>query len=183
MERLIAKTKIERKIKFLISATIERMGFELIRVKYNESEKATLQIMLDKNNTGIQIDECANLSTTISTILDVNDPIEIDYNLEISSPGINRPLTREKDFEIWKGHSTVIKTTEMIDQRKNFKGILRGIKNKEILLEMVEGTVGLSFDWIDEARLLIPYNDLFKNSIATNISDSKKSNTQTVRMD
>ena len=174
MERLIAKTEIDKKIKVLILPTIEQMGFELIRVKYNDGEKASLQIMLDKINTGIQIDECASMSATISTILDVDDTIDTKYNLEISSPGINRPLTRKKDFELWEGHITVIKTTETIDQRKKFKGILRGIKNNEILLEIVEGTIGLSFDWIEEAYLLTSFDNLFKNPSTRNIKSSKK---------
>ena len=173
MERLIAKTKIDKRIKSLISPAIEQMGIELIRVKYDDKDKATLQIMLDKSDNGIQIAECARLSTTISTILDVDDPIDRDYNLEISSPGINRPLTRKKDFEIWKGHITTIKTIEKIDQRNNFKGILRGVSKNEILLELMEGTIGLDFEWIEEARLSIALDSLFKNTL-TNTNSSIK---------
>ena len=173
MERLIAKTKIDKRIKSLISPTIEQMGFEIVRVKYDDKDKATLQIMLDKNNNGIQIAECARLSTTISTILDVDDPIDRDYNLEISSPGINRPLTRKKDFEIWKGHITTIKTLEKIDQRNNFKGILIGVSKNEILLELVEGTIGLDFDWIEEARLSVALDNLFKDRLTSTNSSIK----------
>ena len=139
----------------------------------SDKDKATLQIMLDKNNNGIQIDDCARLSTTISTILDVDDPIDTDYNLEISSPGINRPLTRKKDFQHWKGHTTTIKTLEKIDQRINFKGILRGVSKNEILIELVEGTIGLDFDWIEEARLSIALDNLFKGT-SKDTSSSKK---------
>lgn len=173
MERLIAKTKIDKRIKSLISPVIEQMEFELIRVKYDDKAKATLQIMLDRRNNGLQIDECARLSTTISTILDVDDPIDRDYNLEISSPGINRPLTRKKDFEIWKGHIAKIKTVEKIDQRNNFKGVLRGVIKNEILLELVEGTIGLDFDWIEEAHLSVALDGLFKDSSANTKSSMK----------
>ena len=120
--------------------------------------------MLDKDNKGIEIAECATVSTTISAILDVNDPIENEYNLEVSSPGINRPLTRRKDFKVWEGYGVKVKTSEIIDHRKNFKGILRGVKNDEVLLEITEGTIGLEFDWVEEAYLSVSVDEILKNS-------------------
>ena len=164
MEHLIADTAINKKIRTLVLPTIKQLGFELVRIKYIDKEKATLQIMIDKDNKDVQINECAAISTNISAILDVNDPISNEYNLEISSPGINRPLTRKKDFNAWKGYNIKIKTTEIIDNRRNFKGILRGVKNNEILLEIVEGTIGLSFDWVEEAHLSVSIEKLLKNS-------------------
>ena len=124
MEHLIANTVISKKIKDLILPTIDQLGFEVIRIKYFDKETPILQIMLDKENKGIEIEECAVASNNISALLDVYDPIDNEYNLEISSPGINRPLTRKKDFDIWEGYQIKIKTTETIDQRKKFKGIL-----------------------------------------------------------
>jgi ribosome maturation factor RimP len=94
----------------------------------------------------------------------VSDPIKNEYNLEVSSPGINRPLTRRKDFDTWEGYDVKIKTNELIEQRKNFKGILRGISKNEILLEVIEGTIGLNFDWIDEASLSISIEKILKES-------------------
>ena len=108
MDHLIANTPIDNKIKTLVLPTIEQLGFELVRIRYLDNDKATLQIMLDKDNKGIEIAECATISTTISAILDVNDPIANEYNLEVSSPGINRPLTRRKDFKVWKGYGVKI---------------------------------------------------------------------------
>ena len=164
MEHLIANTAINKKIKDLVLPTIEQLGFELVRIKYMDKDKSTLQIMIDKDNESIEIAECAAISTNLSAILDINDPIDNEYDLEVSSPGINRPLTRKKDFNIWEGYNIKIKTTEIIDNRKNFKGILRGVKNNEILLEMTEGTVGLSFDWIEEAYLSVSIDTLLKGS-------------------
>ena len=164
MEHLIAKTTIDRQVKDLITLPIEELGFEIVRVKYIDDKRPTLQIMLDKGDNGIEIAECAKLSTTISTLLDVNDPIKNEYDLEVSSPGINRPLTRKKDFDTWEGYDVKIKTNELIEQRKNFKGVLRGIRNNEILLEVIEGTIGLSFDWIDEANLSISVEKILKDS-------------------
>ena len=164
MNNLITDSIIGEKVKLLILPTIEQLGYELIRIKYYDTDKATLQIMLDKDNQGIKITECATISTTISAILDVNDPINNEYNLEISSPGVNRPLTRKKDFNIWKGYDAKIKTSELIDQRKNFKGTLRGIRDDEILLEISEGIIGLNFAWIETAQLTIPMETLLKHS-------------------
>ena len=146
MEHLIANTAINIKIKKLVLPTIEQLGFELVRIKYIDKDKPTLQIMVDKNNEGVEIAECAAISTNISAILDVNDPISNEYDLEVSSPGINRPLTRIKDFNTWEGYNIKIKTNELIDNRKNFKGVLKGVKNNEILIQIIEGTIGLSFD-------------------------------------
>ena len=162
MEHLIANTAISKKIKDLILPTMEQLGFEIIRIKYIDKEIPILQIMLDKKNKGIEIEECAVASTSISALLDVNDPIDNEYNLEVSSPGINRPLTRKKDFVNWEGCQIKIKTTEIIDQRKNFKGVLRGVKNDEMLLEIEEGTIGLNFDWIEDAQLSVSIETLLK---------------------
>jgi ribosome maturation factor RimP len=164
MKNLVAKTLIDQKIKDLIDPTIKDLGFQVVRVQYTDIKKATLQIMLDNKNRDIEIAECAKISTTISAILDVNDPIKNEYDLEISSPGINRPLTRKKDFETWEGYDVKIKTNEIIEHRKNFKGILRGVKGDEILLEITEGTIGLNFDWVDEASLSISIDQVLKDS-------------------
>ena len=164
MDHLVANTLIDNKIKTLVLPTIEQLGFELVRIRYFDKDKATLQIMLDKDNKGIEIAECATVSTTISAILDVNDPIDNEYNLEVSSPGINRPLTRRKDFKVWEGYGVKVKTSEIIDHRKNFKGILRGVKNDEVLLEITEGTIGLEFDWVEEAYLSVSFDEILKNS-------------------
>ena len=164
MKFLVARTIVERQVKDLINPLIEELGFELIRVKYIDSKRPTLQIMLDKEDKGIEITECAKISTTISVLLDVNDPIKNEYDLEVSSPGINRPLTRKKDFKTWEGFDVKIKTNEIIEDRKNFKGILRGIEKNEILLELDEGTIGLSFDWIDEANLSISVEQILKDA-------------------
>ena len=164
MEYLVAKTIIDRQIKDLITPSIEGLGFNIVRVKYIDGKRPTLQIMLDKGDIGIEIAECAKVSTTISALLDVNDPIKNEYNLEVSSPGINRPLTRKKDFNTWEGYEVKIKTNEIIENRKNFKGILRGTRKSEILLEMVEGTIGLSFDWVEDANLSISVEKILKDS-------------------
>jgi ribosome maturation factor RimP len=183
MEYLIARTVMEQQIKDLIEPSIDSLGFEIVRVKYIDGKMPILQIMLDKEYKGIEIAECAKISTTISALLDMNDPIKNEYNLEVSSPGINRPLTRKKDFEIWEGYDVKIKTNEIIEQRKNFRGMLRGVINNEILLEMIEGTIGLSFDWIDEANLSISIEKILKDSRYEKKSDLNELEFDNVEID
>ena len=107
----------------------------------------------------IEVDECAAISTAVSAVLDVEDPIEENYVLEVSSPGIDRPLTRLKDFEMWKGWEARIETTELIDGRRRFKGTLGGVEGEEVLIEIEDGketvTIGLQFDWLSDAKLIL----------------------------
>jgi ribosome maturation factor RimP len=92
-------------------------------------------------------------------VLDVEDPLEDNYVLEVSSPGIDRPLTRLKDFDVWKGWEARIETTELIDGRRRFKGDLAGIEGDEVLITLQEGgeevTIGLRFDWLSDAKLIL----------------------------
>ena len=111
--------------------------------------------MAEKPEGGIEVDDCAAISTAVSATLDVEDPIEDAYTLEVSSPGIDRPLTRLKDFETWQGYEAKIETAEMIDGRKRFKGQLQGIEGDEVLIEIEEGTIGLKFDWLADAKLIL----------------------------
>jgi ribosome maturation factor RimP len=159
MTELIAKTAIDRRLAGIVGPVIEGMGFELVRVRLMGGKTRILQIMADRPDGGIEVDECADISTAISAVLDVEDPIEDNYVLEVSSPGIDRPLTRLKDFEMWKGWEARIETTELIDGRRRFKGALAGVEDEEILIEIEEGgqevTIGLRFDWLSDAKLIL----------------------------
>ena len=156
MNDLIAKTSIDQRMAEVITPVIEDLGFELVRVRLMAgSNSKTLQIMAEKPEGGIEVDDCAAISTAVSATLDVEDPIEDPYTLEVSSPGIDRPLTRLKDFETWQGYEAKVETAEMIDGRKRFKGPLEGIEGDEILIAIEEGTIGLKFDWLAEAKLIL----------------------------
>ena len=128
MSDLIAKTAMDRRIADIVTPVIEGMGYELVRLRLMSGKSASLQIMADKPNGGIEVDDCAKISTAVSATLDVEDPIEDAYRLEVSSPGVDRPLTRLKDFDAWSGYEVKIETTEMIDGRRRFKGALAGPK-------------------------------------------------------
>ena len=152
---LIAKSAIEKKLLELINPIITDMGFELVRLRLISTKDITLQIMAARPNGFINVDECAELSTAISALLDVEDPIIDAYSLEVSSPGIDRPLTRIKDFEDFEGYEARLETVELIDGRKRFKGTLAGINGSEVLINVDEGTIGLEFEWLAEAKLVL----------------------------
>ncbi|TRD21968.1 ribosome maturation factor RimP [Palleronia caenipelagi] len=162
MSDLIAKASIDRRLAEVVTPVIEDLGFELVRVRYQGGNTPTVQIMADRPDGGIEVDDCATISTAISAHLDVEDPIEGAYDLEVSSPGIDRPLTRLKDFEMWAGYEAKLETTEMIDGRRRFKGELAGIEGSEVLINIEEGTIGLQFDWLSEAKLVLT-DDLIRD--------------------
>ena len=155
MSELIAKTAIDRRLADIVGPVIEGMGFELVRIRLMGGKTRTLQIMADKADGGIDVDDCGAISTAVSLVLDVEDPVEDNYILEVSSPGIDRPLTRLKDFDVWQGWEARIETTELIDGRRRFKGTLAGVEGDEVLIEIEEGTVGLKFEWLSDAKLIL----------------------------
>lgn len=159
MSDLIAKTAIDRRLADIVGPVIEGLGFELIRLRLMGGATRILQIMADRPEGGINVDDCGEISTAVSATLDVEDPIEENYVLEVSSPGIDRPLTRLKDFEAWKGWEARIETTELIDGRRRFKGTLQGVEGEEVLIAVEEGkeevVIGLNFDWLSDAKLIL----------------------------
>ncbi len=155
MADLVAKAAIDRRIAGIVNPTIEGMGFELVRVRLMSGKKATLQIMAERPEGGIEVADCARISRAIGAVLDVEDPVSGEYALEVSSPGIDRPLTRLKDFERYEDYEARIETSELIDGRRRFKGVLRGVQDGEVLIEIPEGTVGLDFDWLTDAKLIL----------------------------
>lgn len=158
MSDLIAKATIDKRLAEIVQPVIEGLGYELVRLRLMSGRYATLQIMAEKPEGGIEVDDCAKISVAVSAVMDVEDPIEDEYTLEVSSPGIDRPLTRLKDFDVWADHEAKIETTELIDGQRRFKGMLRGIEGDEILIEIAQGTIGLKFDWLEEAKLILTDN-------------------------
>ena len=159
MSDLIAKSAIDRRLAAIVTPVIESMGFELVRIRLMGGNTRTLQIMADRPEGGIVVDDCGEISIALSAVLDVEDPVEDNYILEVSSPGIDRPLTRLKDFETWKGWEARMETTELIDGRRRFKGTLGGVEGDEVLIMIEEGgetvTIGLQFEWLADAKLIL----------------------------
>ena len=111
--------------------------------------------MAERPEGGIEVDDCGAISSAVSAVLDVEDPIIEAYHLEVSSPGIDRPLTRLKDFETFDGFEAKIETDELIDGRRRFKGPLAGTEGDEVLITITEGTIGLKFEWLSDAKLVL----------------------------
>ncbi len=168
MSDLIAKAAIDRKLADIVGPVIEDMGFELVRLRLMGGKTHTLQIMAERPGGGIEVDECAQISNAISAVLDVEDPLADSYTLEVGSPGVDRPLTRLKDFEAYEGYEAKIETSELIDGRKRFRGVLAGIEGEDVLINIDNQgetvTVGLNFDWLADAKLMLT-DDLIKEML------------------
>jgi ribosome maturation factor RimP len=180
---LIAQSATEKKLFEIINPILSDMGFELVRLRLISNKEITLQIMAARPDGYINVDECAEISTGISAVLDVEDPILDTYNLEVSSPGIDRPLTRIKDFEAFEGYEAKIETVELIEGQKRFKGTLAGINGSEILINLDEGTIGLEFDWLAEAKLVLTDELVKQKKINQNFDDKEFDEIETDRLE
>jgi ribosome maturation factor RimP len=134
--RIIAETGIEARVARIVEPVALGLGYRLVRVKFSSLNGATLQIMAERADGSMSVDDCEKLSRDVSPALDVEDPIDAAYNLEVSSPGIDRPLVRRSDFEKWTGHEAKIELAVPRDGRKRFKGILAGIEGDELKLQL-----------------------------------------------
>ena len=163
---LISSSEIEKKISAIISPTIETLGYELVRIRLVPGETSTLQIMADRKSGEIDVEDCSIISRDISVLLDVEDPINDAYILEVSSPGIDRPLTRLKDFSNWQGYEVKLETYELINGQRRFKGEIYNIEKDNITLANNGKFIELSFELISEAKLILTDNlikDVLRN--------------------
>ena len=144
-------------LEILITPTLEGMGYELVRVEMRSSGRPTLQIMAERvDGKDMTVDDCADISRALSALLDVEDPIGGAYILEVSSPGIDRPLTRRKDFERFAGFETKLETTMPLEGRKRFRGMLLGLNAKgAVLLKEDETEFVIPLDSVRKAKLIL----------------------------
>jgi ribosome maturation factor RimP len=140
-----------------IAPTLQTLGYEVVRVAVGGGGRKTLQIMADRiDRKPISVDDCAAISEVLSAVFDVEEPLPGAYDLEVSSPGIDRPLTRAKDFAAYAGHEAKVETTEMIDGRRRFKGVLRGLGSEgEVRLEVDGIEIGIAPATIASAKLVM----------------------------
>ena len=155
LNSLITKTLLESRILLIAKPIIQDMGFEVIRIRLIDGKSKLIQIMIDSPKMNITVDDCANISNELSAAIDVEDPYEDAFNLEVSSPGIDRPLTRLCDFDQWSGYEAKLETTTAIEGQKRFKGVLSGTNGDEVLIKLDIGTIGLKFDWLSDAKLIL----------------------------
>lgn len=141
----------------IIGPSIEAMGFALVRVSFSAGRRPTLQVMAErKDRTQMSVDDCAEISRAVSALLDVEDPIVGEYNLEVSSPGIDRPLVRLEDFERFKGFEAKVELSLPHDGRKRFRGLLLGTEGDgTVLIDQDGAPHGLPFAAIRTAKLVL----------------------------
>ncbi len=152
------QSPLEQRITDIISPVIEDMGFALVQAKMvSEGGRNILMVLAEDPEThNLGVDDCAKLSRAVSAIMDVEDPIAGEYILEMSSPGIDRPLTRAKDFETYKGFEAKIELDMPIEGQKKFRGFIDGLgENKEISLKTDQGMVAFSVDSVHKAKLVL----------------------------
>ena len=150
----------------LIEPVLEPDGIELVDLEFKqEGGRWILRLYIDTAG-GVSLDACEQVSRQVSALLDIKDPIEHRYNLEVSSPGINRVIRKEKDFRLFAGSPVLIKTRRKLQGRRNFRGTLKGMENSKIVVE-VDGTqVEISPEDLDKARLDLPDRELFRARFA-----------------
>ncbi len=160
-ERFSSETGQAAGIAELAHPILQELGFDLVRVKLSGQDGNTVQIMIERPDGQVTIEDCTSVSRGLSPVFDAYDPIAGGYYLEVSSPGIDRPLVRPRDFVTWTGHQARIELKELVDGRRRFKGRIEGFENGEVLLLVeLDGydepqTIGLNVDLIEEAKLTV----------------------------
>ncbi|HEX9882035.1 MAG TPA: ribosome maturation factor RimP [Hyphomicrobium sp.] len=168
-DRFIHETGLAARVADLIEPALQDGGFRLVRVAITGQEGKTVQVMAERTDGTMSIEDCEAVSREISPLLDVHDPVAGSYRLEVSSPGIDRPLVRPSDFEDWSGYEAKIELKEPIDGRKRFRGTLEGFEDGEVRiavdLDQVGRTVlGLPVGLIGEAKLVLT-DDLIREAL------------------
>ncbi len=159
--RYIKETGLEARIARIIEPVAIDLGYSLVRVKVTQENGCTLQIMAEDENGRFTITDCERLSKDISPVLDVEDPIDREYHLEVSSPGIDRPLVRARDFATYVGHEIKLELTDLLDGRKRFRGFIVGVDAEAVTLKLPDVPKGddpnhrLPLSLLAEAKLVM----------------------------
>ena len=168
--RLIVETGIDARVAQIIEPVIMELGYQLVRVKLSNQNGLTLQVMAERPDGTMTVNDCEAISMAISPVLDVEDPIDKQYNLEISSPGIDRPMVRNGDFQKWQGHIIKCETSVMVEGRKRFKGKILDVNDDGFVLERdqigygEEPQVAIPFASLAEGRLILT-DDLIRDAL------------------
>jgi ribosome maturation factor RimP len=169
-DRLIRESGTDAKIAAIIAPVLVTIGFRLVRVRLTSQNGLTLQIMAERDDGTMTVEDCEEVSRAISPVLDVEDPVDKAYHLEISSPGIDRPLVRKSDFAAGIGHLVKIETSILVDNRKRFRGKIAEVSDEAVLIERDQSAEGeapaarVPFQAIAEARLVLT-DDLIRAAL------------------
>ena len=152
--RLITETGLDQRLADIIEPVIVDIGFRLIRVRMLNQNGMTMQVMAEKNDGTMTVEDCEQVSMAISPVLDVEDPVDKEYHLEVSSPGIDRPLVRTSDFVRWQGHLVKCETSIMIGNRKRLRGKIVEADADGFTIERDQIAYG------EEQKVVIPFTAL-----------------------
>jgi ribosome maturation factor RimP len=177
--RFIGETGLAAQIAAIAEPVLADLGFRLVRVVLSGRNGTTVQIMAERPDGTISVKECADISRRLSPVLDAHDPIQGQYTLELSSPGIDRPLVRPSDFEDWAGYEAKIEMKELIAGRKRFRGMLEGVEGEEVRIEVEldqlgRQVIGLPIRLLAEARLVLT-DELIREALRRAKKGAKKS--------
>jgi ribosome maturation factor RimP len=157
--RLIVETGLDLRIAEIIEPVLTAMDYRLVRVRMLNQNGMTLQIMAERADGTMDVEGCEAVSVAISPVLDVEDPIDREYHLEVSSPGIDRPMVRKSDFVRWTGHLVKFETSIMIDNRKRFRGKIAEVNEEGFIVERDQVAYG------EEPRVTIPFSALAEGKL------------------
>ncbi|MCJ8517757.1 ribosome maturation factor RimP [Pseudorhizobium tarimense] len=168
--RIIIETGLDLRVAEIIEPVIASMDYRLVRVRMMSQNGLTLQVMAERNDGTMTVEDCETVSTAISPVLDVEDPIDKAYHLEVSSPGIDRPMVRKSDFSRWQGHIVKCETSIMIDNRKRFRGKIVETNEEGFTIERDQVAYGeapsvtIPFTALSEAKLILT-DDLIRDAL------------------
>lgn len=147
----------DERILALVEPVAEAMALEVVRIRVMGGKKTTVQIMAERSDGGMDVADCAKLSRAVSAVFEEEDPVSGEYNLEVSSPGIDRPLTALAHFERWDGFEAKIELDRLVEGRKRFRGVLAGVEDGSVAINLQgeEDTALIPFDWIADAKLVM----------------------------
>ena len=160
-KRYIKETGLEQRIARIIEPVANDLGYSLVRVRMTQENGLTLQIMAEDGNGRFNITDCERLSKDVSPVLDVEDPIDREYHLEVSSPGIDRPLVRARDFATYIGHEAKVELADLLDGRKRFRGLIAAVDDEAVTIKLPDAPKGedpnhrLPFIMLAEAKLVM----------------------------
>lgn len=165
--RLVREMGLEARIANIVEPVLADLGYRLVRIQMSQRDGGTLQIMAERPDGTMSITDCEKSSRAISAALDVEDPIHSTYNLEMSSPGIDRPLVRLSDFERWQGYECKIELEQAVDERRRFRGFIETVEGETIRVAVPDiepSRIEFSVNNIAEARLVLT-DDLIEESL------------------
>lgn len=176
-QRFVTETGVAAKIAALAEPVIEALGYRLVRVIVSNRDGGTLQVMAENSNGQIDVNQLTRISRDLSPLLDAHDLISDRYFLEVSSPGIDRPLVRPSDFKNWVGYEVKLKVRQAIDGQKRFRGFIEGFEDNEVLIRASVGEkkeeqiLGFAPQLIEDAKLVMT-DDLIKAALAGKAAQS-----------